>query len=174
MLCGQVANSAAEREPTDTGRHHDSAGRDETRSLRGRVEVSPGRAALCSRDPRVGVDLDPSHVGEVDHEPALTNAVSGWVVTASAHGDLEPMRAGEVESGGDVSGSPAARDQRRPAVDERVEADARRVVARVLGAQDCACERLLQLVSRPVVDLPILRRARRAPPTPSWATRLGA
>ena len=68
----------------------DPAGRDETRSLRRRVEVSPGRAALCARDPRVGVDLDPSHVGEVDHEPALTDAVSGWVVPASAHGDLEP------------------------------------------------------------------------------------
>ena len=71
---------------------------------------------------------------------------------ASAHGDLELVRPCEIESGRDIAGADAARDHRRPAVDERVEAAARCVVLGVRGADDGAGQRTPQLVQVLVVD----------------------
>jgi hypothetical protein len=102
-----------------------------------------------------------AHLGEVDHEPAVDDAVSGRIVTPSAHCELEPVRTGKGECGNDVSGSSAAGDQRRTAVDRGVEGDARGVVARVAGAENNTRERLLQLISRSVVYRPILLQVSR-------------
>ena len=111
-------------------------GSDETERLRRGVEVEPGRAAAGARTSAVSVHLDRPHEREVDHEPAVGHAVSGGVVPASAHRHLQLVRPCEIERGRDVAGADAARDHRRPAVDESVEAAARRVVAGVVGNED--------------------------------------
>ena len=48
--------------------------------------------------------------------------MTGRVVTAAANRHLQLVDSGEVERRGDAPGSEAARDRRRPPVDERVEA----------------------------------------------------
>ena len=120
--------------PRDAGGADDASGRDEAERLRRGVEVEPGRAAFARarsarrRRPR------PRRISERSiTSPSSTDAVPGRVVPAAAHRDLELVRAREVERGRDVARAAAARDHRGPAVDERVEADAGRVVPGVAG-----------------------------------------
>ena len=125
-----MADAASERQPGDAGRADDPSRGGEAERLGRRVEVEPRRAALGAREPRIGVDRDGTHRREVDHEAVVADAVPGRVVAASAHGDLQLLCAGEVESRGDVGRAGAARDQRRPAVDQGVVAASRGVVLR--------------------------------------------
>ena len=145
VLRRQVADPAAERETGDSGRADHASGGDEAGGLRRRVELEPPRAALGAGGPRVAVDLDPPHQREVDHEPAVAHAVPGGVVPASSHRHLEPARAREIERRRHVAGAEAARDHRRPAVDEGVEAAPGRVVAGVGRGQHGAGQRAPQL-----------------------------
>jgi hypothetical protein len=66
-------------------------------------------------------------------------------VTTSAHGHLELVRPGEVERGRDIRRARATSDQRGPAVDEGVEAAARRVVPGLARAEHGAGQRTPQL-----------------------------
>jgi hypothetical protein len=146
VLRGQVADAAAEAEPADAGGADDASGRDEADRLGGRVEIEPGRAAVGVGDPGIAVHLDRPHQREVDHEPVVDDAVSGGIVPASPHGHVQPLRTCESERGRDIAGAEATRDHRRPAVDESVEAAARRVVPGVRGADHRPGQRLPQLV----------------------------
>jgi len=116
-------------------------GRDEAERLRCSVEIEPGRAALGPGDPRVAVHVDRAHRREVDHEPAVANAVAGGIVSASTHGHLQFAGPSEIEGGRDVGGADAASDHGRVAVDESVEAATRRVVLCIARADDAADER---------------------------------
>ena len=49
------------------------------------VEVAPCRPALRPGAPRHGVYMDPAHLGEVDHQPAITDRVTGDIVPAALH-----------------------------------------------------------------------------------------
>ena len=98
------------------------------------------------RDPRIRVDLDRLHLREVDHETVVEHAVAGRVVPTSTDSDLKLIRVRESEGGLDITGAETAGDHRRTAVDERVEAPPRGVVAGVLRKDDLACQRQLQLV----------------------------
>src|SRR5207302_1327221 len=122
VLCGQVPDPAAESEAGDAGGADDAAWCDEAEGLGRGIEVEPGRAACGACDPRVSVDVDRAHEGEIDHEPAVDDAVPCRIVAAPAHGHLQVLCAGEVEGGCDVAGPEAARDHRRPPIDERIEA----------------------------------------------------
>ena len=95
----------------------------------------PEHASLGGGGPLVGIDLDPLHLGEVDHHPAVRHGAAGDVVAAAADRDLEPFAARERERRHDVARLPAADDHRRPAVDEAVVDAAGRVVAGVLRAE---------------------------------------
>ena len=64
-------------------------------------QVEPPRARATSS---VGVDIDGPHMREVDHEPAVDDAMAGWVVPAPAHGDLQVVRSREVEGDCNVGG----------------------------------------------------------------------
>ena len=151
VLRGQVPDAAAQGEAADARRPHNASRSDEPVRLRCRVEVEPGRAAIGVRDPRVRVDLDRLHLREVDHETVVEHAVAGRVVATSTDSDLKLIRAREGEGSLDVGGAETAGDHRRTAVDERVEAAPRGVVAGVLRKDDLACQRLLQLVDIHVV-----------------------
>ena len=146
VLRRQMPDAAAEGEAGHAGRADDAARRDEAGGLRGRVEVEPGGAALGACDPRSGVHLDRPHRGEVDHEAAVEDAVPGRVVAAAAHCNLESLCTREVERGRDVAGAEATHDDAGPAVDERVEAPACRVVPGVVGCDDLAAKRQPQVV----------------------------
>src|SRR5262249_13819471 len=75
------------------------------------------------------------HLGEVDHKPVITDAVSGGVVPAAANGDLKLIGGGQSRTrsrrlrGRRIARSPWAGDR-------RVEAAARRVVLRVRLTDD--------------------------------------
>ena len=71
--------------------------------------------------------------------------MSGRVVPASAHGHLQALLPCEVEGGRHIASAEATRDHGRPAVDEGVEAAARRVVSGIRGADDGAGQRPPQL-----------------------------
>jgi hypothetical protein len=135
VLRRQVADPSAERKPGHTGGAHHASGSDKAECLCRRVEVEPRRASARARLPRARVDLDRPHRRQVDDDAAVADAVSRRVVPAATNGDFEPVRAGEVEGGGNVGRSRTARDDGRSAVDQSVEADPSRVIARVVGAE---------------------------------------
>ncbi len=146
VLRRQVPDAAAEREPPDPGRADDASGRDEAERLGRRVEVEPGRAALRTGDSRLAVHVDGAHGREIDHEPAVDDAVPRRIVPASPNGNFQVVRAREIECGRDITRTGAARDHRRAPIDECVEAASSRVVLGILGADDGAGQRAPQLV----------------------------
>jgi len=133
------ASPATPVEPTTPPR------RNETEALGRRVEIEPGRTAIGAGGPGVAVDLDPAHQRQIDHQAALADAVSGGVVPASAHGHLQRARPGEVKSPRHVAGIEATHDHGRPAVDQRVEAAARRIEPLISGGEHRAANRPPQL-----------------------------
>jgi hypothetical protein len=173
VLCGQVADAAAKREPGDAGGADDAAGRDKTVGLRRGVEVEPCRTAAGARDPRVVVDIDLPHGREIDHEPAVAHAVARRIVTASAHGDLEVGPPCVVEGRRDVGGGPATNDHGRPAIDESVEAAACSVVLAVLREHDGPGKRLAELVETHLTARPATRQSSDIEMS-SFGSRIGA
>jgi hypothetical protein len=75
------------------------------------VQRPPDHASLSTYGSRVGIDVDPFHLGEVDHQPAVRYCAPGHVVTAAAHGDLEPGVPTQVQCVGDVRSAVTARDR---------------------------------------------------------------
>jgi hypothetical protein len=93
----------------------------------------------------IGVYCNGAHPGEVDHEPAVEDAVAGRIVPASAHRDLEREGSCDIERGRDVVRADAARDHRRASVDESVETASRSVVLGVIRCDNSAGQRAPQL-----------------------------
>ena len=122
VLGGQVADATAERQAGDPGGADHAAWRCEAVRLRRRVEVEPGGAASRDGDARLRIDSDAPHPGQIDHDAVVDGAVTGRVMTAAANGDLQAMGPGEGKRARDVAGIHAARDRRRPPVDQQVEA----------------------------------------------------
>ena len=166
VLRGQVADTAAERQPAHARGADHTAGCNEAERLGRCVEVEPGSASLGAGDPSVSVDLDRAQLREIDHEPVLDDAMAGRIVPASAHGDVELVLSGERECGCDILGACAAHDHGRPAIDERVEAAARSVVLRIRGHDHRAGQRLPERAERLVVRTH-LTTSHAAPPVSS-------
>ena len=91
-----------------------------------RAALDPGAAALR-------VDPDRVHRRQVDHQPAVGHRQPDDAVAAALHADLQAGLAAEPDGGHDVVGRRAARDQRRPPVDDGVPDLAMRVVTVVAG-----------------------------------------
>ena len=81
------------------------------------VQLAPGDAALRARRLRCGIDVDAFHEREVDHHAAVRDRLTGHVVPAASHRDLESSAAGEGERADHVGCASAARDQQGPLVD---------------------------------------------------------
>ncbi len=157
----QVTDPASQGEARHTGRADDAAGSDQAELLCRRVEVEPRRAALRASSPRLRIDGDAAHAGEIDHQAVVADAVSGGVVATPAHRDLELVSPREVESDCDVPGVDAACDHRRPAIDECVEAASRCVVRRIRGLDDRPGQgsaQLDEIVLEPRRDAGLLER----------------
>jgi hypothetical protein len=149
VLGGQVADPAAQGQPADAGGTNHAAGGHQAVRLRRLIEVDPGRSALGAGDPSGAVDLDAAQPRQVDHQPAVHDAVPGGIVPAAAHRDLQVVHAGEPEGGRDVPWPGALRDHRRPAVDHGVEADPRGVVPGIGRRQHPPSQRPAQLAQGP-------------------------
>ena len=96
-------------------------------------------------DPLRCVDVHRPHLGEVDDEAVVQHAVAGGIVTTPAHRDLQLVLPSKGESSCNVGGADAARDHRRPAIDERVETPAGGVVLRIRRCDHSAGKRPSQL-----------------------------
>src|SRR5262245_4623449 len=70
--------------------------------------------------------------------------MTGRIVAAAPHSDLQIVDAGEVESGRDICGPRTPCDHRRPTIDESVEADSRGFVFGVARDKHWAGERTPQ------------------------------
>ena len=87
-----------------------------------------------------GVDLDRVHAGEVDDEAALAGPVSGAVVAAAPHGEVEPGLARRGDDPRDVRGARHPRDRQRPPVDSLEEDVARLVIGGIVRGDQLAVE----------------------------------
>ena len=87
--------------------------------------LGPGRPALQ-------VDVE-GVLGQVEHDPAVADAVAGQAVAAAAHGQLGPGLGGQGDYPSDLLGAGGPDDGRRAAVPLAVEDLAGLVVAGVAG-----------------------------------------
>ena len=95
VLAYEHTDPAAQRDPPDPHR----AGIAETggkpvSSCRGCV-FACGQPCLCPRRAAFGIDVQGSHIAEIEHDPPIGNAVTGGAVTTAANGELYPVLAGE-------------------------------------------------------------------------------
>ena len=121
VLALEPSASAAEREPADARVRQPAARDGEAECLGLPVELAPvGAAAAPGRAP-LRVHAHAVHRPQVDHQAAVHHSVPGHRVAAAPHGDLEPVLASHAERRDHVRHAGAARDQRGPAVDRRVE-----------------------------------------------------
>jgi hypothetical protein len=132
----QPAESAAEGQPGDTRPGDRPSGHRQPVRGGSVVQLSPEHAALDRGGRPVGIDRDPLHLGEVEHQTAVRHGAAGHVVAAAADRDLDPCLAREIERRCDVASRPAADDQSGSAVNEAVVHGTGRVVACVLRAED--------------------------------------
>ena len=153
VLALEPSDAAAEREAGDARVGDDAAGGREPEGLRLAIELTPENARLYSRRARLRVGSDPSHLAQIDHQPAVAGRQAGEAVAAAADGDRKvgPLR--EPHRGDHVGDAAAAGDQRRPAIDRAVPDLAVLVVARVLRRDELAAERCFQLAQRGLVEL---------------------
>jgi hypothetical protein len=141
VLARDPAEAAAEREAGDPG-ERDVAGRGgEAVLLRRTVELPQQDARLSARDPVLGVHLHALLPGEVDDHSVVAHRVARDVVAAAAHGDREPMTAGEAQRGDHVVFRRAPRDQRGAPVDHPIPDAARGLVLRIARSDELAAER---------------------------------
>jgi len=90
VLADEVADAAAQRDPADSDRARIAeSGREPVRRGRRRV-LARGQARLGPRGAVGGIDLERPQLGEIEHDPALGDAVSRAAVTAAADRELEP------------------------------------------------------------------------------------
>ena len=120
MLAHQPAEPAAQSEAGDAGRRHDAAGRGKTMKLGLAVEFAPGDAALRPRRFAFAIDMDALHRRQIDHDAVVDRRSSGDIVAPASHRDLKAEFSAERQGIDDVGDAVAARDQRRPLVDETV------------------------------------------------------
>src|SRR5881394_4414432 len=104
------------------------------------VDFAPGTATTDPDRARTGIDLDLFQAGKVDYHAAVTGSQSGAVVTTAAHGEQEPLLAGEVDHLCHIVGAGAARHQGGPPIDHRVVDLARLLIGAVLGAYELPFE----------------------------------
>ena len=120
VLAGQVAESAAEREPADAGRRDDAARGREPVLVGGAVDLAPRAAAADADGPRARVDVDPADRGEVDHEAVVDVPSPAPLCPPPRTATGRSRCRAYAMQAGDVVGARGLRDQRRPAVDHAV------------------------------------------------------
>ena len=132
-LALEPAAAAPQREAGDPGRRETPTRDREAVLLGRRVELPPGQARFRARRARLGIDGDPLHRREVDHDAVVARPVTRGRVPAAAHRHLQAALTGEVDGSNDVVRRRAARDQRGMPVMDAVPDEARLVELVVAG-----------------------------------------
>ncbi len=132
----QPPQPAAEREPRDPSHRDDSEGRGQPERLGRAVELAQGEPGFGPRRPRLGIDLDGFHPGQVDHESAVVRGVACDAVTAPAHCEREVVPTCECDGANHVGRIDRPDHGQGPTVDHAVEQRAGRVVAAVTREDD--------------------------------------
>jgi hypothetical protein len=136
----EPAAAAAERQPGDAGRRDAPARGRQAEGLRGAVELAPAQARSGAHGAPGGVDLDPLHRRDVDHDAAVADREPDHAVTAAAHRQRQLALARVPDRRRDVGRRSAAGDDLGAAIDHRVEHSAGVLVARVAGHDRVAGE----------------------------------
>ena len=144
----QMSYASAERQPGDPGVAERSAGGGKPVTLAGRVEVFPERAALAGRSSRLGIDTHLAHQPQVDHQAAVTDAVSGDSVSSAAHRDREARSDRIAHSRDDVLDVERPHDELRPSLDHAVERRPRGVETPIRAGENRSAMALSQLCKR--------------------------
>jgi hypothetical protein len=140
VLADQVADPAAQGQAADADRGGVAEPGDQPVRLH-RGGVGPGgEAGLGPGGAGLGIDLDGGQLREVEHDPALGEAVAGGAVAAGPHGQLVPAVAGQVDHLGDLGGVGRADDGCRAALESAVEDRPGLVVGGVVGGDDAAVD----------------------------------
>ena len=118
-------------------------------SAAGRLGVlGGGQSRLGPRRPLVLVDVDPSHVGEVEHDPALGNAVAGAAVTAAADRQLQARLARVRDDACNVGSIGDTHDHRRTAIEPTREHGSGAVIAGVIRPDHPSVDRRAEILER--------------------------
>ncbi len=131
VLPAQPAKAAAEGQAGHARGRVDAERRREAMRLSDRIEIGERAAGLDGRSAGGRVHLNALHQREVDHETVVANGIARDVVAAPADRDEQVVRARELDRLDDIVSRPAARDQRRLAIDRRVPDLSDLVVTRV-------------------------------------------
>jgi hypothetical protein len=96
-------------------------------------QLPGGQAGLRAGGPLGGVDLQRLELAQVEHDPAVRDAVAGTAVPAAADGQLEPALGRQRDDLGDLGGVGWPDDRPRSTVEPAVEQRSRLVVVGVVG-----------------------------------------
>jgi hypothetical protein len=140
VLAGQPAEAATEGETGNSGGRDCPADRRQPKGLRLVIELGPEDASFSPRRPRDGIDPDPFHEGEIEHQPTVTDGITRHVVSPTADGEDELVLAGEGDRGNDIRNTGRAHDQRRVAVDHRIPEPTDGVVVRVARLEESTAQ----------------------------------
>jgi len=86
----------------------------------GVIDVSPRTSRFDPHGPRIGIDPNARHLGQVDDQPVLHQSEPGAVVTAAPDRGVEAVFAAEVHGRDHVRDAGALGYQSRTLVDHRV------------------------------------------------------
>jgi len=134
VLAHEVADAAAQGETADPDRGGVPERDREPVPAGSHGDLSGSQAGLRGGDAGVAVDLECGQAREVEHDPALADAVACAAVAAAANRELRPALVRERHHGGNLGRVNGLGDRRRSAVDRRQKDGAVLVVARVSGA----------------------------------------
>ena len=83
--------------------------------------LAGGETGLRPGDPSLGVDVQGAHIGQVENEAAVTDAMTREAVPATPDREPDPARPSEGHAERHVDGVGGSQDQRRVTVDCRIE-----------------------------------------------------
>ena len=149
ILAHQPAQPTTQGEPGDPGARNDPARDRQTVQLGFPVELAPGDAALRPYRAAFGIDVNPFHRRQVDHQSAVDGRAPCHVVTATTNRDFEAQLAREVDGIDHVGDATASGDQRRALVHQTVVDPSRFIVACVRRPQELPGETCRKIPRRP-------------------------
>lgn len=86
MATPQPADAPTESQSADARVGDHPAGRGQPVALRGGIHVGPPRPAAHPGQPSLGVDLDGTHVRQIEDEHTIRRGGAGHVMAAAADG----------------------------------------------------------------------------------------
>ena len=99
---GQVADPAAESQPTDTRRRNDPAGGGQAMDVGGVVELAPCGSSAGTRPASLRVHLDAAEQRKVDDHAAVVGTKPGCAVPASPYRQFQTAVASKIDGIDDV------------------------------------------------------------------------